>query len=278
MENADAVWQALSNPVRRQIVDLLRDGPRTTGSLADSVHASHRVDRFAVQRHLTVLRDSGLVQVTAHGRERRNALDGSVLYQATIGWLRPADAETAGRLDRLKRHLESTEPTRERTMDIQHFDVTQSIDIQAPPERVFRALVEDVADWWGAPYAIIDDPETISIEARLGGLVRENRGDHEALWGVVSEFEPGAVLAWTGSMGLGSGAHGTVTYTLTPGGSGTSLTVHHVSFGLFSSGMAEGYGYGWDDLNHRLKTLVETGEKHGLTGSNSAVAGFVHAG
>jgi len=273
MSTTDRVWQALAHPVRRRLVELLRDQPRVTGELAGEVAASHGADRFAVQRHLTVLREAGVVLVTARGRERSNALNGSALYQATIGWLRPPDAALAGRLDALKTSAESP---KEHVMTLQHFAVIQSIGIEAPPERVFDALVDDTAAWWGAPYSLIDEPETITIDPRLGGLVRESRGGREALWGVVSEFERGAVLAWSGSMGLGPAAHGTVTYTVKEDGTGSRVTVRHESIGPFSDDAAGQYDYGWDDLNHRLKALVETGERYGFGGRNGEVPGFAH--
>jgi len=35
-DNLDAVWEALSDPTRRAILDLLRDGPRTTTEIVES--------------------------------------------------------------------------------------------------------------------------------------------------------------------------------------------------------------------------------------------------
>ncbi|MEM9374434.1 MAG: helix-turn-helix domain-containing protein [Planctomycetota bacterium] len=33
----DAVWKALSDPTRRALLDAVKDGPRTTGQLADAI-------------------------------------------------------------------------------------------------------------------------------------------------------------------------------------------------------------------------------------------------
>src|SRR3984885_8766257 len=53
---ADLVFDALGDAVRRQIVDLLRDGPRPVGQLARELP----VGRPAVSKHLKVLSDAGL--------------------------------------------------------------------------------------------------------------------------------------------------------------------------------------------------------------------------
>ena len=50
---------ALSDPTRRAVVELLRQGPRRAGELAEAVHASAP----AMSRHLRVLRATGLVAV-----------------------------------------------------------------------------------------------------------------------------------------------------------------------------------------------------------------------
>ncbi len=66
----DAVAQALADPIRREILVMLRDAPRTAGAIAEVFPVS----RPAVSRHLRVLREAGLVGDTASGREREYAL------------------------------------------------------------------------------------------------------------------------------------------------------------------------------------------------------------
>jgi len=68
----DDVWKALSDPTRRQILDLLRGGPRRTTEI---VEAFPKLTRFGVMKHLDVLRAAGLVITRAEGRERINALN-----------------------------------------------------------------------------------------------------------------------------------------------------------------------------------------------------------
>jgi DNA-binding transcriptional ArsR family regulator len=64
------VFEALADPVRRDIVLRLRQGPARVADLA----AEHPISRPAVSRHLRVLREAGLVDVAAAGRERPHHL------------------------------------------------------------------------------------------------------------------------------------------------------------------------------------------------------------
>ena len=60
---ADQVFDALGEPVRRRILELLRDGPTPVTELASRLP----VGRPAVSKHLRVLADAGLVQHTSAG-------------------------------------------------------------------------------------------------------------------------------------------------------------------------------------------------------------------
>ncbi|WP_437994715.1 metalloregulator ArsR/SmtB family transcription factor [Sorangium sp. So ce145] len=61
----DAVAQALADPIRREILRMLRDRSATAGSIA----GAFPVSRPAVSRHLRVLREAGLVRDVQCGRE-----------------------------------------------------------------------------------------------------------------------------------------------------------------------------------------------------------------
>jgi DNA-binding transcriptional ArsR family regulator len=73
MESAhdDAVWRALAHPQRRQILDVLREAPLSTGEVVDAVGGG----RHVVIQHLRVLRDADLVITEARGRKRINHLN-----------------------------------------------------------------------------------------------------------------------------------------------------------------------------------------------------------
>jgi DNA-binding transcriptional ArsR family regulator len=92
---------ALGDPTRRAILELLRDGPRPVGELARALPVS----RPAVSQHLAVLKAAGLVADRAAGRRRLYAVDPAGLDalrayleglwgQALASYRRAADEET----------------------------------------------------------------------------------------------------------------------------------------------------------------------------------------
>lgn len=83
-EPLDDVWKALSDPTRRQILDLLRVGPRRTTEIVEEFP---KLTRFGVMKHLDVLRSAGLVLTHAEGRERINALNPIPIRQIYERWV-----------------------------------------------------------------------------------------------------------------------------------------------------------------------------------------------
>ncbi|MEU6281348.1 metalloregulator ArsR/SmtB family transcription factor [Streptomyces sp. NPDC047028] len=78
------VFGVLANPVRRKLLEHLREGPRSTGELA----ALFELGRPAVSEHLAVLRAAGLVREEPRGRHRFYHLVPAGL--AEVGeWLHP---------------------------------------------------------------------------------------------------------------------------------------------------------------------------------------------
>lgn len=67
----DRAWDALGDPTRRRVFELLRDGPRPVGELA----ARLPVSRPAVSQHLAILRDAGLVSDQRDGRRNLYRID-----------------------------------------------------------------------------------------------------------------------------------------------------------------------------------------------------------
>ncbi len=67
---ADAVFDALGDPMRRRIVETLRDGPLPVGTLAERLP----VGRPAVSKHLRVLEGAGIVSHRSHGTRNLYAL------------------------------------------------------------------------------------------------------------------------------------------------------------------------------------------------------------
>lgn len=83
-KDLDAVWKALADPTRRAILDLLREGPRTTTAI---VEAFPQLTRFGVMKHVDVLREAGLVNTREEGRQRINSLNAVPIRQIYERWV-----------------------------------------------------------------------------------------------------------------------------------------------------------------------------------------------
>ena len=69
-DQSEAIFDALGEPVRRRILELLRDGPTAVGALSDQLP----VGRPAVSKHLRVLQGAGLVEHETVGTRNLYAL------------------------------------------------------------------------------------------------------------------------------------------------------------------------------------------------------------
>ncbi len=98
------VWRALANPLRRQILDALYDGPLTTGAVADRFP---ELSRFAVMQHLGVLEEGRLVVPRRAGRERYNYLNPVPIQQIYDRWVKRYQKPWVEALVGLKDELES---------------------------------------------------------------------------------------------------------------------------------------------------------------------------
>jgi DNA-binding transcriptional ArsR family regulator len=105
-EDLDNIWKALSDPTRRTILDLLRKGPKTTTEL---VEAFPHMTRFAVMKHLDVLRETDLVQTRSEGRRRVNSLNAVPIRQIYERWVNPFAELWSSTLLRLKDDIETKE-------------------------------------------------------------------------------------------------------------------------------------------------------------------------
>ncbi len=106
----DAVAQALADPIRREILVMLHEAPRTAGAIAETF----TVSRPAVSRHLRVLREAGLVRDTVSGREREYALalDALAPLEAFLAQLR-GPSVWSRRLDALETEVHRVRRRRE---------------------------------------------------------------------------------------------------------------------------------------------------------------------
>jgi DNA-binding transcriptional ArsR family regulator len=104
----DDVLDALAEPTRRRVVELLGEGPKRAGALAAAVGASPP----AMSRHLRVLLEAGVIAderpaFDARARVFRLRPDSILALQA---WLDQLQAEWDTQLGSFKRHVERKRP------------------------------------------------------------------------------------------------------------------------------------------------------------------------
>ena len=104
VDELDPVWKALSNPTRRRMLDLLKEGPMTTGDLSERFAD---LSRFAVMQHLGVLEEADLVLPVREGRSRYNYLNPVPIQQIYDRWVSAYMQPWTDALTSLKHELEA---------------------------------------------------------------------------------------------------------------------------------------------------------------------------
>jgi DNA-binding transcriptional ArsR family regulator len=99
----DAVFKALADPVRRQLLDRLRDrGGQTLGELSNGLG----ITRQGVSKHLAVLEAANLVVARKQGRERLHHLNPVPIQQLADRWIGKYQRSALQALTDLKQRLE----------------------------------------------------------------------------------------------------------------------------------------------------------------------------
>jgi len=102
-DDLDQIWKALADPTRRAILDVLRQGPKTTTEIVEKFP---HLSRFGVMKHIDVLRDSGLVHTREERRQRINSLNVVPIRQIYERWVGRFEELWASHLLRIKEDAE----------------------------------------------------------------------------------------------------------------------------------------------------------------------------
>jgi DNA-binding transcriptional ArsR family regulator len=95
----DQIWKALADETRRTILDFLRSGPKPTTAI---VERFPDLSRFAVMKHLDVLRQAALVVTREQGRQRINTLNAVPIRMIYERWVSNYEGIWASALLRVK--------------------------------------------------------------------------------------------------------------------------------------------------------------------------------
>jgi len=148
------------------------------------------------------------------------------------------------------------------------FEVHEStfeIAIDAPPSRVWRALVDETTSWWHDGFYAGRDPRGMRIEAQLGGRMWEDWGDGQGLvWGQVIGVRKDELLQVSGLIDASfGGPAGLITaFRLAPRGAGTTLSFKETSWGAANRSTRDSLESGWRFLlDDCLRLWIERGER-----------------
>jgi DNA-binding transcriptional ArsR family regulator len=99
----DAIFRAISDPTRREILSILRRGEQSVGGIA----GHFRVSRPAISKHLRLLHAAGLVATRQQGTANLCRLEAAPL-RAIQDWLQDYEAFWSESLKSLKRYMEES--------------------------------------------------------------------------------------------------------------------------------------------------------------------------
>ena len=196
----EQVWRGLSSPVRRQILDYLRNGPLTTGQVSERFPD---LSRYAVMQHLGVLEESNLLLVRREGRTRFNYLNPVPLRMIYERWVNEHADVAADATLRLKSFAETISsggkpvPTTDPEMEAGRLvKIETEVEIEAATDVVFKAITVDMDAWW--PFRFKPHGKMV-VQPFAGGRCYEDWGDGAgAHHGTIVWWEPGSKVVITG--------------------------------------------------------------------------------
>jgi hypothetical protein len=142
--------------------------------------------------------------------------------------------------------------------------VTQEIQVKAPLEVTFEALLEQL----GPQNEVgVDKRMPMKLEAWPGGRWYRDLGDQNGhCWGFVQAIKRPTLLEISGPMMMSSPVTNNVQYRLSQVEGGTLIKFHHSGFGLIIEEHRAGVGGGWSYIHAAVKARAEA------TGSQTTAA------
>ena len=257
-DELSGLFKALGHPIRRQILDILKESAKTTGELNEHFP---EVTRYAIMKHLTILEEGNLVVVRREGKYRLNFLNAVPLQEMHNRWVGKYLQQTANSLLNLQAMVENKggEIAMTATEQGRVFRIEQEVFIGAPREQVFQALTERAGDWWEFRIAPKGVPSKFTFDPVPGGQFiekwRENEG---AVWGNVYFVNAPEEIRLYGHLGMQGAVNSSYTYRLMEKDGGTLLQLSHHASGIIQENWEQEHSEGWKYLlGTLLKNYVE---------------------
>jgi len=134
-------------------------------------------------------------------------------------------------------------------------DVEQHIDIQAAPEKVFTAMLDQFGKNNTTPAG---ESLQLQIEAKPGGRWFRDRGNGIGhLWGFVQVIKPPSLLELSGPMFMSYPATNHAEVKVEKTATGSRVSLRHRAIGMIDPQHRQGVGTGWNHMLTNLKKAVE---------------------
>lgn len=194
---------------------------------------------------------------------RRSSFVAALAALVTFG---AAGAEAQSAPDAEGRPAPTPAPPPELQVAPTGFVVHHRAEVDAPPEDVWDALVDEVGSWWASSHSFSGDAKNLSIDARRGGCFCERLTDGGWVEHLrVIHAAPGATLRLSGALGplQASGLAGSLTWSLSDVDGRTAVELTYSVGGFIEGGferIAPAVQGVLGEQLARLERFVETGE------------------
>jgi uncharacterized protein YndB with AHSA1/START domain/DNA-binding transcriptional ArsR family regulator len=239
----DAVFKALSDPTRRQLLDSLQ---AKAGQTLTELESGLGMTRFGVMKHLRVLETANLVVTRRDGRFKHHYLNAAPIQEVADRWIAPYQKPFARFALDLKTHLEGSPMADKPDFVIETY-------IRTTPKALWDAITrpELTAQYYYKG--------RVQADLRVGGrfCYLDPKGEMN-LDGEIVEIEPERKLVTTfKALWAESGSELTrVMYEIEQIGEACKLTLTHFDAAKAKAGVDSG----WPMIIAGLKTLLETGK------------------
>lgn len=142
------------------------------------------------------------------------------------------------------------------TQEIQTFEIRKEIEINAPIDIAFEAMLDELGP---ESQSMDGKPLSMKIEPWPGGRWYRDLGNNTGhLWGHVQVIKPPTLLEITGPMPMSYPAVNHVQYRLKETGAGqTLLSFVHRSMGMIQPDHRDGMPKGWQFWIEKIRDLAE---------------------
>jgi len=134
-------------------------------------------------------------------------------------------------------------------------NITQEIQVNAPLETTFAALLEQLTSSGTRPDGT---PMNMKLEPWPGGRwYRDLGGENGHFWATVQAINRPTLLEFNGPLFMSYPVANNIQYRLSESGGGTLISFRHSAFGFISEEHRRGVTPGWNHIHEQARQLAE---------------------